>query len=72
MRNPTDKASNTIKFSEVCEACDVLSNQDRKAIYDKYGDYGFKEGIPDRKGEFVPGYRFTGNSFEIFEKFFGS
>lgn len=30
-----------------------------------------KTGVPDRKYGFKAGYKFQGNSFEIFEKFFG-
>jgi len=35
----------------MCEAFEVLSNSQLKAIYDKYGEYGLKEGIigPDGK-----------------------
>ena len=31
-----------------------------------------KSGIPDKKYGFKGGYKFLGNSFEIFEKFFGT
>jgi DnaJ homolog subfamily B member 13 len=94
LRNPTDLATNSSRFSEICEAYDVLSNckfisscnfapAERKALFDKYGEYGLKEGIPNAKGckikqdcndtvEIVGGYRFGGNSYEIFDKFFGS
>ena len=56
---------------------------ERKAWYDKYGEYGLKEGLEEAdgskdrsllNGEFVGrvgGYRYAGNSYEIFDKFFG-
>ena len=50
LRNPTNLATNTAKFNEICEAFDVLSNQERKALFDKYGEYGFKEGVPSKSG----------------------
>lgn len=34
-----------MKFDECCEAYTVLCNAELKAIYDKYGAYGLKEGI---------------------------
>ncbi|CDW91696.1 UNKNOWN [Stylonychia lemnae] len=72
LKNPTDLATNSSRFSEICEAYDVLSHQERKAWYDKFGEYGLKEGIPNASGQIVGGYRFAGNSYEIFDKFFGT
>ena len=50
LRNPTNLATNTAKFNEICEAFDVLSEPERKALFDKYGEYGFKEGVPSKTG----------------------
>ena len=61
LRNPKqDLASNSHVFSQICEAYDVLSNRkpdlslntiaERKQCYDKYGEYGMKEGVYDTKG----------------------
>ena len=54
-----------LKFSEVCEAFDVLSKPERKAVYDKYGVTGLKNGVPNpKKPELsIGGYTFQGNSF---------
>lgn len=56
---------------------------ERKGQFDKFGEYGLKEGVPGANGrkiiwwfksvlDIVGGYRYPGNSFEIFDKFFGS
>ena len=60
-----------LKFSEVCEAYEVLSNETTKNIYDKYGDYSLKNGIPDGPEAYM-GYLFGGKPYKIFENFFGS
>jgi hypothetical protein len=55
-----------------------------KSWFDKFGEYGLKEGIQGPDGssklnislklsiEKIGGYRFGGNSYEIFENFFAS
>lgn len=45
---------------------------ERKGWFDKYGEYGLKEGVPGLEGNIIGGYRYGGNSFEIFEKVFGT
>jgi DnaJ family protein B protein 13 len=46
----------------ICEAYDVLSDSDRKAVFDKYGEYGLKNGVQNELGEKVGGYIYLGNS----------
>ena len=73
-------------FAGVCEAYEVLSNgkstpwqscdiAELRSIYDKYGEDLLKNGVPGvvgPEGQQLGGYRFTGNTQEIFEKFFGT
>lgn len=65
-------AQATFAFSEVCEAFEVLSTPELKEIYDKFGEDILKNGLPHNKLGFKGGYKFLGNTQEIFEKFFGT
>ncbi|CAN0048501.1 unnamed protein product, partial [Heterosigma akashiwo] len=70
-KNPNDpEAAN--KFQEVGEAYDVLSDQEKRAVYDQYGYEGLRDGVPDDNGEMQTGYSYKNNAEEIFEKFFGT
>ena len=51
---------------------DIKNVVERKAWFDKYGEYGLKEGVPGPNGKIIGGYRYPGNSFEIFDKVFGT
>jgi molecular chaperone DnaJ len=53
------------KFKEVAEAYEVLSDADRRAIYDRYGHEGL------RSGGYEPSFSTFGNIGDIFEAFFG-
>jgi len=55
LRNPTNMATNQMKFAEICEAHDVLSTPSHKAIYDIYGAYGLKEGCVTADGQKIGG-----------------
>jgi DnaJ family protein B protein 4 len=50
----------------------VLSNPELKGVFDKYGEFGLKNGVTDHEGKKMGGYIFLGNSEEIFENFFNS
>lgn len=54
------------KFKEIAEAYDVLSDKDKKQLYDQYGEEGLKG-----SGGFQGEYSFHGDPFEMFSKIFG-
>jgi molecular chaperone DnaJ len=53
------------KFKEVAAAYEVLSDRDRRTIYDRYGHEGL------RTGGYEPDFGAFGNIGDIFEAFFG-
>jgi len=55
-----DKDEAKLRFEEIGEAYSVLSDPERKAMYDQYGEDGLREWV------------YAGNGEEIFEKFFGT
>src|SRR5205085_9858976 len=52
------------RFKEVVEAYEVLSNAERREVYDRYGHEGL------RSGGFVPSFD-LGNLTDLFSAFFG-
>jgi DnaJ-class molecular chaperone len=68
-----DFAVNNFYFHQIAEAYEVLSDPNKKSVYDVYGEDGLKKGVKDsniwyQKG----GYSFGGDAYKIYEKFFGS
>jgi DnaJ family protein B protein 4 len=75
------------RFREIAEAYDVLSDSEKRTIYDQYGEEGLKAGIPPGGAGFdfgggsgmrfagngagFQGYRFTKNPEDIFANLFG-
>lgn len=69
--NPGDKAAED-KFKEVTEAYNVLSDSEKKKLYDQFGMAAFEEGAAGAYGQ--AGYTGTagGNPFQGFSGFGGS
>lgn len=67
-----DFAINNYNFHQVTEAFLVLSNAKMRGVYDIYGKEGLKNGVTNNKGELIGGFLYSGNAFQVFEKFFGT
>lgn len=75
-KNPNNREYAEERFKEVAEAYDVLSNPDKRAIYDRYGEEGLKAGGGMPQGsEAAPGTQYTQMDGEaarrLFEQLFG-
>ena len=49
-KNPDIAAEASAKFQEIGEAYDVLSDLEKRAIFDQYGYEGLRDGVPDERG----------------------
>lgn len=58
-------------FALTAEAFDVLSDLQKKSIYDEYGLQVFEEGTLCR-GVKIPGYQYVGDPLKQFQQFFAS
>ncbi|EEF46534.1 dnaJ protein homolog [Ricinus communis] len=63
IKNHPDKGGDPEKFKELAQAYEVLSDPEKREIYDQYGEDALKEGM----GGGGAGH----NPFDIFESFFG-
>ncbi|XVF79807.1 hypothetical protein PTKIN_Ptkin15bG0019200 [Pterospermum kingtungense] len=63
MKNHPDKGGDPEKFKELSQAYEVLSDPEKREIYDQYGEDALKEGM----GGAGPSH----NPFDIFESLFG-
>ncbi|KAJ4953828.1 hypothetical protein NE237_030660 [Protea cynaroides] len=61
--NHPDKGGDPEKFKELAQAYEVLSDPDKRELYDQYGEDALKEGMGGGGG--------SHNPFDIFESFFG-
>ncbi|CAN0853180.1 DnaJ homolog subfamily B member 4 [Linum grandiflorum] len=84
-KNPNNKKQAEAKFKEISEAYDVLSDPQKRAIYDQYGEEGLKGQVPPpdpsggggatffSTGNGPTAFRFNPrNADDIFAEFFGS
>lgn len=77
-KNPNDKSAEE-KFKELSEAYDVLSDEQKRAAYDRYGHAAFASGMPGGGGGgfhdpfdiFREVFGGGGGGGDIFESFFG-
>lgn len=69
-KNPGDKAAET-KFKELNEAYQILSDQQQRAAYDRYGHAAFANGNAGGPGGPGFGPDFSDFMSDIFENFFG-
>eukprot|EP00004_Rigifila_ramosa_P023060 TRINITY_DN6416_c0_g1_i1.p1 TRINITY_DN6416_c0_g1~~TRINITY_DN6416_c0_g1_i1.p1 ORF type:complete len:350 (+),score=78.33 TRINITY_DN6416_c0_g1_i1:155-1204(+) len=78
-KNQSNKEVAEKKFKEISEAYDVLSDKQKREIYDQYGEEGLKGGFPGGPGgegasAGGPGFSYNfsgGDAEEIFRQFFG-
>ncbi|GJW93119.1 DnaJ homolog subfamily B member 13-like protein [Tanacetum coccineum] len=84
-KNPNNKKDAEAKFKQISEAYDVLSDPQKRAVYDQYGEEGLKGGVPPpdaangpggatyfSTGGGSPGFTFNPrNADDIFAEFFG-
>ncbi|KAK6120261.1 hypothetical protein DH2020_045952 [Rehmannia glutinosa] len=79
-KNPNNKKEAEAKFKQISEAYDVLSDPQKRAIYDQYGEEGLMGQAPPGGGGFSGGmdgggpnsFRFNPRSADdIFSEFFG-
>lgn len=80
-KNPNNKKDAEAKFKQISEAYDVLSDPQKRAVYDQYGEEGLKGQVPP-PGSGYPGGSDGGSGFtsfrfntrspdDIFSEFFG-
>lgn len=62
-RNPDNKATAEKKFKEISEAYEVLSDKNKRAVYDQFGEEGLKGGVPEPEAAGTTAGGFPGGAF---------
>lgn len=73
-KNPDNKAVAEEKFKNISEAYEVLSDKDKRSVYDKYGKDGLTGDMPRSGGSFHGMHNHTfhfSSPDDIFRNFFG-
>ena len=71
-KNPGDKKAEE-KFKEISHAYDILSDEQKRAAYDRYGHDAFTQGGMGGGGAGMGGFDFAASGFaDIFEDLFGN
>ncbi|CAI0461065.1 unnamed protein product [Linum tenue] len=71
-KNPTNKKDAEAKFKQISEAYEVLSDSQKRAVYDQYGEEGLKGQVPPPNAEMPSSFRFNPRSADdIFAEVFG-
>jgi len=68
-KNPDNQEAAQEKFKEIADAYQILSDPEKKKLYDQYGEEGLQGGMPGGPGG-ASNFQFTDAS-EIFSQFFG-
>lgn len=72
-KNKDNPAEAQHRFQEISEAYDVLSDPQKRAVFDQYGYDGLRNGVPDENGDMRDGYAFNERAAEeVFARFFGT
>lgn len=73
-KHPDPKAKKKAEemFKDIAEAYDVLSDKEKKKIYDEYGEDGLKQGAPGSAGGTTTFVYHGVDPSELFSKFFGT
>jgi len=71
-KNPDQAEEAAARFQELGEAYEVLTDKEKRAVYDAHGYDALVNGAPDGAAGGGGGYVYKQNGKEIFEAFFGT